>query len=392
MRIGVDASCWANKRGFGRFTRELLKALMAVDRGNEYFFFSDKETALAGVFPDGVHIIPVGVRVSPLQASSAEGRRSFGDLWAMSRQVLKHDLDLFFFPAVYSYFPVFNRTKIIVTIHDMTPKRYPEKVFLKKKMEIFWTLKEYVAVRQAEVILTVSEHSKREIARYYGFRAGRIRTISEGPNAIFKSLPRDGRFAGALGRYQLDPSQRYLLYVGGISPHKNLKGLARAYFEVSSDPAFSDVKLLVVGEYQKDSFLSDYSSLRELVDRLDRDGKVIFTGYVDDVDLVYLYNGASLFVFPSLQEGFGLPGVEAMACGTPVAASNRGSLPEVLGEAGRFFDPNSRSDMVSAIKDILSNHQLRADMSRRGLERAKLFSWEKSAEDLLNIFESLARN
>lgn len=392
MRIGVDASCWTNKRGFGRFTRELLKALIAADRRNEYLFFSDRETALGSEFPKGVRVVPVRVKVAPIQAASAEGRRSLSDLWAMSREVLKHDLDLFFFPAVYSYFPVLNRTKIIVTIHDMTPKRYPDKIFSRKKMEVFWSLKEYLAVKQAKVILTVSEHSKREIQRYYGFRSDRIRTISEGPSAVFRLLPWDRRFSDTLGRYHLDPSQRYLLYVGGISPHKNLKGLAQAYFEVTSDPAFSDVKLVVAGDYQKDSFLSDYSSLRDLIDRLDRDGRVIFTGYVDDEDLVCLYNGATLFVFPSLQEGFGLPGVEAMACGAPVAASNMGSLPEVLGDAGRFFDPNDPLEMVKVIKDILSDHEMRTAMSRRGLERAKLFSWDKSAKDLLDIFESMAGN
>ena len=116
MQIGVDACCWSNKRGFGRLTRELLKALIAIDQKNDYWFFVDSDNASINEFPKGVNVAAASTLVSPMEAASASGRRSLRDLWAMSRQVMKHDLDLFFFPTVYSYFPIFNRTKIVLTI------------------------------------------------------------------------------------------------------------------------------------------------------------------------------------------------------------------------------------------------------------------------------------
>ena len=125
MKIGVDACCWSNRRGFGRFTRELLTALVA-EGGHEYVFFADRETAEAATFPAGVEVVTAATTVSPTEAASAEGRRSLADLWALTRTVARHDLDLFFFPAVYSYFPLLNRTRVVVTLHDVIADHHPE--------------------------------------------------------------------------------------------------------------------------------------------------------------------------------------------------------------------------------------------------------------------------
>jgi glycosyltransferase involved in cell wall biosynthesis len=257
-----------------------------------------------------VNIVVAPTRVSPTEAASSDGRRSLWDLWVMSREVWRHDIDLFFFPAVYSYYPIFNRTKIIVTIHDMIPKIHPQQVFPKKKLRLFWTMKEYAAIRQADLLLTVSENSKQEIMKFYNFPVSLIQTISEGPKDVFRVLPNDGQLAQVLSRYQLDLAERYLLYVGGISPHKNLQTLIQVFAELIGETLFSDVKLVLVGNYQNDSFLSDYSNLKVMIDRLHLEEKVIFTGHVLDEDLVFLYNAASLLAFPSLQEGFGLPAAQ----------------------------------------------------------------------------------
>jgi glycosyltransferase involved in cell wall biosynthesis len=271
----------------------------------------------------------------------------------------------------------------------MIPKLHPQQVFPNKKLKFFWTLKEYVAVRQANLILTVSENSKQEITKFYNFPASRVRTISEGTQEVFKILDKDRWFAKVLQNYQIYPSDRYIIYVGGISPHKNLKTLVEAHFELIKDSLFSDVKLVLVGDYTNDSFYSNYSTLQELVEKLNLKEKVIFTGYVEDRDLAFLYNASLLLVFPSLQEGFGLPAVEAMACGTPVAASNLGSLPEIVGDAGLLFDPLDKDDLLGVLKKILSDYDLRENMRRKGLERVRQFSWEKAAQNLLSIFENL---
>ncbi|MDQ3711032.1 MAG: glycosyltransferase, partial [Acidobacteriota bacterium] len=188
MRIGVDACTWNNRRGFGRFTRELLEAVLADDKKNEYLFFVDSESAVSDELPANVKTIIAHTQVSPIEAASASGRRSVKDLWSMSREVLRHKIDLFFFPAVYSYFPVFNRTKIIVTVHDVIADHHPELVFPNSKLKMFWKLKQNIAIRQAHLILTVSEYSKREIIEYFKLPESKVRVVSEAARSVFSVL------------------------------------------------------------------------------------------------------------------------------------------------------------------------------------------------------------
>ena len=188
----------------------------------------------------------------------------------------------------------------------------------------------------------------------------------------------------ALQRHHLKTDEKFLLYVGGISPHKNLNTLIDALNRLD------DIKLILVGDYKDDPFFSAYPALKKQVEELGLTDKITFAGFVEDVDLAYLYNAATLVVLPSLEEGFGLPAVEAMACGTPVAASNRGSLPEVLGNAGVFFEPLDVDDMTAVLKEILSDDVRRAEMKQIGLDRSKDFMWKKAANELLAIFKSVA--
>src|SRR5215204_1268284 len=384
MIIGVDATCRGNKRGFGRFTNELLESLLEVDTTNEYLFFVDRDTADNGT-PARVKTIVANTEYSPMKAASADGRRSFKDLWAMSRQVLRHKVDIFFFPAVYSYFPVFNRAKIVVTLHDVIADHHPELIFPNAKSKFFWKLKQNAAIRQANFIATVSEYSKRQIVEYFRLPESRLRVISEAARPLFKVLPADNAFRSALERYGLKPGGKFLLAVGGISPHKNLAALIEAFEKICAVQS-SEIKLVLVGDYKDDPFFSAYPALKKQVAERGLEGKVVFTGFIPDEDLAFLYNAASLLVFPSLEEGFGLPAIEAMSCGTPVAASRTGSLPEVLGEAGRFFNPRDVDDMARVIQNILGDEATRTAMRESGLTRARQFLWQKAATETLDIF------
>ena len=389
MRIGVDACCWSNRRGFGRFTRELLEAMVANDDQNEYLFFVDQETAVNDGLPERPQKIVASTEQSPMEAASASGRRSLKDLWTISRQVMKHRLNLFFFPAVYSYFPVFNRTKIVVTLHDVIADHHPELIFPSKKLQLFWKMKQNLAIRQADMILTVSEHSKQEIMKYFGIAESRLRVITEAARPIFTVLSPTDEMFEVLQTYQLERGERFLLTVGGISPHKNLKTLVDALHQLTAERNFSDVKLVFAGDYKNDSFHSNYQSLKQHIEQIGLANRVVFTGFIEDSHLAYLYNAATLLAFPSLEEGFGLPAIEAMACGTPVVASNRGSLPEVVGDAGCFFDPYNLQAMVGALRHVLSDDALRAQMREAGLLRAQQFMWDKAARDALTIFHEL---
>ncbi|MGI8470335.1 MAG: glycosyltransferase family 4 protein [Pyrinomonadaceae bacterium] len=391
MRIGVDACTWNNRRGFGRFTRELLEAVLACDKENEYLFFVDGKSGENEELPANVKTIVAETKVSPMTAASASGRRSLKDLWAMSREVWQHKIDVFFFPAVYSYFPIFNRAKIIVTIHDVIADHHPELVFPNSKLKMFWKLKQNMAIRQADLILTVSDYSKREIVEYFKLPEPKVRVIIEAARSVFRIIPPNEESAKTLNRYNLNPDGKFLLYVGGISPHKNLNTLIEAFGQIVSGANDSKLKLVLVGDYKDDPFFSAYPALKKQTDELGLADKVIFTGYIEDIDLAHLYNAATVVALPSLEEGFGLPAVEAMACGAPVAASNRGSLPEVLGSAGHFFDPLNVQNMAEVIGQILDNDAERNEMSRAGVIRAQEFLWNKAARDLLNIFDGLVK-
>lgn len=388
MQIGIDACCWGNKRGFGRFTRELIGALLEADDRNDYLFFIDSETTDIDDIPARARKITAKTNFSQVKAAAADGRRSLGDLWSMSREVLRHKLDVFFFPAVYSYFPIFNRTKIVLTLHDVIADHHPELIFPNGRSKFFWKLKQNVAIRQADLVATVSEYSKKELVDYFGLPETRLRVISEAARPVFKVLPANNGFVSTLARHGLVPGGEFLLYVGGISPHKNLVRLIEAFKMLD----IGGTQLVLVGDYKDDPFFSAYPQLRSQVDELGLNSRVIFTGYIPDEELAYLYNAAALLVFPSLEEGFGLPAIEAMACGTPVAASRTGSLPEILGPVGRFFDPMNVDDIARVIGETLADKPLLKKMRADGLRRAEGFRWKRAAEDTLAIFEELVTN
>jgi glycosyltransferase involved in cell wall biosynthesis len=388
MRIGVDAACWSNSRGYGRFARELLKALLELDQKNDYIFFLDPETNRTPDLPGRIVRRIPPVSEVPTRAASAAGRRSIRDIWRMSRSAAKENLDLFFFPSVYTYFPLLGDIKKIVAIHDVIAEQFPDLVFSSRKHRLFWHLKVLAAIRQADVIVSVSEFSKRGIMDYYRLPARRIKVVSEAAGPLFCPLVEDDEFHRKLSQMNLNFSQRFILYVGGIAPHKNLPTLITAYSMLVKHPQYEKMKLILVGDYEKDVFLID-SSLRKQIERLNMTGRVVFAGFVPDQDLVYLYNAASVFVLPSFNEGFGLPALEAMSCGTPVIGSRTTSLPEIVGDAGLFFDPHNPQELLDRLLQVLSNETLREELSRRSLRRAAQYSWRRSAATLSSIFEEL---
>lgn len=387
MKIGVDATCWGNRRGFGRFTRELLSALLEIDQSNDYLFFVDRDSTEAEQLPARSTKVLVNTRLSQIEAASADSSRSLRDLWAMTDAVRRHRMDAFFFPAVYSFFPILNRTKLVVTLHDVIADHNPDLVFPNLKSKLFWKLKQRVAVHQADVVATVSEYSRRQIANYYDIEESQIRVISEGARADFRVLEAGNETAETLKRYGLGATDAFLLYVGGISPHKNLTRLVQAFETIARESP--DIKLVLVGDFKDDPFFSAYPELKSIVAKLGLEARVIFTGFIPDLELARFYNAATLLVFPSLEEGFGLPAIEAMSCGTPVAASNCSSLPEVLGDAGCFFDPLDTENIAGTVLSILQNDDVRRTMREKGLKRAERFLWKNAASDLLAVFNEL---
>lgn len=387
MRIGVDACCWSNRRGFGRFTRELVAHMVAGSPEHDFVLVVDRPTAEACRLPDRAEVRVVDTHEQPTQAASAQGSRSPADLWRLGRAASGLRLDAFFFPAVYSFYPLTRRIPTAVTFHDAIAEQHPELIFPGLRSRLFWRAKTWLALRQADRIVTVSEAAREQIASAFGYPAAAIRVIPEGTDPAFHPVSDREAVARVVARYRLPADRPLIVYVGGISPHKNLEGLVRAL--AREEAAAEPWHLVLVGDHARDSFHSCYQGLSDLSRGLGLEHRVTFTGFVPDADLVPLYHAATLVVLPSFSEGFGLPVLEAMACGVPVAASRRGSLPEVLGPAGVLFDPLDHGDIAAAILRLLRSAELRETLRSEGLRQAERYSWKNAAGQVVDLFEDL---
>ncbi|MGH2404865.1 MAG: glycosyltransferase, partial [bacterium] len=235
-------------------------------------------------------------------------------------------------------------------------------------------------------ILTVSDHASAGIIERFQVRRERVRVVLEAPDPIFRRLPSPRDVSEVLPRLPLPRGCRFLLYVGGLSPHKNLPLLIDAYRSVIAEPEFAELRLLLVGDYAGDVFYSAYPELRSLVARYGLEGRVLFTGYVPDDVLVHLYNRAELVVLPSLEEGFGLPAIEAAACGKPVVASEVSPIGDLLGPAATTFPPRDGTALTQALETLLRDPDKRRAMGAEAARRAAGYTWERAAAQVHALF------
>jgi glycosyltransferase involved in cell wall biosynthesis len=377
FHVGVDAASWYNDRGYGRFTRELLKALIERDSEFRYTLVFDQAPSLK--LPDGCQIVVAGTRESIHEATSGDASRSLGDLWRAGRVVRDAGFDLFFFPTVYSYFPIIRRIPYVVCIHDTTPERFPKLVFPTWKNRVLWKIKSFLARLHATRVMTISGASAKDLSDTLGIPQYKIDVVTEAPEPVFRIINDATILSAAKARYGIPDYSRLLVHIGGMNAHKNILRLLEAMPSVIGN--FPDTHLAIVGSLSRKGFWDNVSTLQAYVrDTPPLSAHVHFTDYVSDADLVELLNAAKAMVFPSLWEGFGLPAVEAMSCGVPVLASNRSSLPEVVGDAGLFFDPEDTDDIAGTIMKFLGDKTLQSKLCARAKERAKRFTWAKAAE------------
>lgn len=279
------------------------------------------------------------------------------------------------------YLPPGVNGKKIVTVHDMTYKRFPETVRFKTKQMLNLNLKK--SLKRADIILTVSEFSKSEIITYFPEVKDKIRVVYNGVDLdVFKPLLDENIKISIAKKYNLP--ERYMLYLGTLEPRKNLERLIDSYYLLLKE--FDDVPKLVLAGGK--GWL--YDSIFDKVSTLWLEDKIIFTGYVAEKDVAPLISGAEVFLFPSMYEGFGMPVIEAMACGVPVLTSNVSSLPEVAGDAAVLVDPFSVEDIKNKLKLLLIDEALRKRLNKAGLKRAKRFSWDVVTKDLYEIYKELA--
>jgi len=378
MRIGVDASCWSNRRGFGRFTRGLLQAMFAVPRGHSFCLFIDQPPAPQMTHPN-VQVIEVPTSRPVTKSAVAGDRRSLRDIFRFNRAVAREPIDLMFFPAAYSWFPTSGTVPTVVTLHDAIAEHFPDLIFPDRFGRLFWWLKMRLACRSASHIITVSHAAKQEIVEHIGIPQDRIDVICEGVDSRFVPIVDEKLRNSARRRAGIPPDGRLLLNVNGIAPHKNLSNLLGGFAEIA--PHDLDLRLAIVGDPGGEGFHSNY---HELVAQIESDprlqNRVHFTGFVDDDTLAALYSEALAIVLPSFSEGFGLPALEALACGTPVLASKTGAVAEVIGAAGLTFDPHSPAEIGQQILKLANAPHTLTKLRQIARERARDYSWSRAAE------------
>ena len=358
MKIAIDARKWRDY-GIGTYVRNLVRRLAHLDRETTYFLFCnpDDQATLRDLAENFVPVVDSsrGYRVQEHVTIPHKVRKLGADLLHSPHYVL----------------PLLCRRRSIVTIHDCIHLLFPE--YLPNRMAPRYAKAMMgSAIRRSDLVLTVSEASRRDILDFYPWAsADRVEVV---PNAIDDAIledPGEEEMERVRERYQI--RGRFILYVGNIKPHKNLERLIAAFGRLKERPGHEDVKLLIIGDE-----INKYAGLRRSVEAAGVRQDVRFFGFVPVRTLSALYRLASAFAFPSLYEGFGLPPLEAMACGTPVVTSRLSSLPEVVGDAAVLVDPYSVDEIADALERVLGDDVLRAGLVARGRERVSLFSWDRS--------------
>jgi glycosyltransferase involved in cell wall biosynthesis len=390
VRIGIDGACWANHRGYGRFTRELLRAVVELEGPDELVFFLDAAARdafdLAGA--SRVEVVDVAQRVAPTQAAAADGHRSPTDMLRFARAVRRSRVDVFLSPTVYTYFPLPPRLPAVVGIHDTIAERHPELTLPTTRARLFWNAKVRLALRQARLVMTVSEFSAREIADVLRVPPDRIRVVGEAPAPVFRPATPEA-VAAAAARLGIPPDESWLVYVGGFGPHKNVDTVVRAHAEAAAR-APTRLHLLLVGALD-DAFLTDRSPIDAAIAAAGTGDRVHWPGFVPDEDLRDLLTGAVALLLPSEREGFGLPAVEAAACGTPVVATTRSPLPDLLAGGGIFVEPRDEPALRDAVVRLTTEPALRDQLGEQARERASGLRWDRAAEAALAVLHEAAR-
>jgi glycosyltransferase involved in cell wall biosynthesis len=367
MRIGIDAHAIGSQlTGNETYIKNLILALAELDRVNEYvLFFTRPDVARAweNRYPN--------VRVQLLRPHTPYARIPISFPIAL----YKTGVDLL---HVQYTAPPFYRKPIVVTIHDLSFEHFPQ--FFSHRERFFFKRTIPHTARRAAKVLTVSEYSRQDLIRTYNLPPEQVVVTPNGVGPEFRPVREKTRLAALRQQYGID--RAYLLSVGNLQPRKNLARLIRAYTQLRASVEDFHCQLVIVGQK---AWLS--KNIFHEAHRSRYAGDVILTDYVPEDDLPGLYSGATAFVYPSIFEGFGLPVLEAMACGAPVVTSNSSALPEVVGTAGLMVDPYDEEALAKAIQRLVYDAQLRAQLSEHSLQQAAKFSWRRTAELTLAVYQ-----
>lgn len=366
MLIGIDAHTVGDKlTGNETYIYYLIKSLSNLDSNNSYHIYYTKAKAKNFVAKDNFKFQKIKIHNRFVRLSMS-----------FPFELYKHPVDIL---LVQYIAPLICPCRLIVTIHDIGYKRYP--AFFTKAFRRRQSFLVPLNIKKARKIITISEFSKRELIELYNVPEDKVSVTYLGVGEEFKPIKDAEKIAEITSRYKINT--KFILYTGNLQPRKNLVRLIGA-FNLLKKHKKIEHKLVIVG---RKAWL--YGDIFKAMESSEFAEDIIWTDYIPQNDLIMLYNVADVCVYLSLYEGFGLPLVEAMACGTPVIAANSNSLPEVVGDAGILVDPLDVESISKAICEVISNDKLRYEMVEKGLKRAKLFPWENTAKKTLKILHEV---
>jgi glycosyltransferase involved in cell wall biosynthesis len=386
MRIGIDVtSAVTQSAGIGRYTRELVRALFALDAPHTYtLFYASPKRVERPIDP-----LPAGTRVRRFPLHDRWLARFWHKLnLPLPVELITGPVDVFHSPD-FTLPPTRPATRTLLTVHDLSFLRDPDSAVPSLRRFLERAVRR--SVERAHRVLADSQATQDDLAELWRIAPGKIEVLRSGVDARFQPIRDPATLAAVRAKYALGDGP-IVLAVGTIQPRKNYVRLIQAFgqvvgrwWQIGSD-LLGDVNLVIAGG-QGWMFDDIYAE----VARLGLDGRVKFTGFVDDADLPALYSAATLFAYVSLYEGFGLPALEAMACGAPVLGSSVSSIPEVVGDAGLLVDPRDVDAIAAGLIGLLKDASARDDYMRAGLKRAAQFTWEGAARQLLAVYDDLSQ-
>lgn len=356
--------------GFGWYSYEIAKRLVEGHPEHEFIFLFDRPYDERFLFADNI---------KPVVLSPPARHPFLFIFWfevAVKRALKKYQADVFFSPD--GYLSLRSDVPQIPVIHDLNFVHNPGDL----KPLMSWYYNRYFPkfAKKATRIITVSDYSKKDIEEQYGVDSNKIHAVWNGASDAFKEIDSHSKTDV---RKLYTEGKPYILFVGALHPRKNLKRLIEAFATIKEDESLEDFQLLIVGTELWKRGLEPI----EISEKLK--SSIHFTGHVELEKLVDIYGAATCLAFIPYFEGFGIPLVEAMKCGTPILAANRTSLPEVAGDAALYCDPFDVEDISEKLKKLLRDPELQSELRTKGLERAKLFSWDKAAEQVWEVIESV---
>jgi glycosyltransferase involved in cell wall biosynthesis len=379
MRIGFNAYFLGQQStGSGQYAGHLLRELSQVDRHNQYMLCAPEELRLAPA-----------ARFEPrvLRPPLAGRARNLGKLWfeqvSFPRACAGALADVVHVP--YCAAPIVRPGPTVVTVHDLIPLLLP--AYRRSFLARLYTTLVMASARRADVVVTDSEHSRRDIAKHLGLSLGKIRVIQLAADPSHRPVNDENRLSAIRRKYGLP--DEFLLYLGGFDQRKNARGLLQAYARLLELLPMR-APPLVIGGRLPDSPSTLFPDPKRIVADLRLEERVHFVGWIAEEDKPAVYSAALFFVFLSLYEGFGLEPLEAMACGTPVLVSQEASLPEVVGSGGLLVDPTDRDQVAEGMAALAQDASLRQKLAVQGLAQARRFTWRRTAQEMLEVYRHAA--